>query len=204
MSSLQSRIRKKIRSQRRALTVQQQHSASLQIAKQLERHPIFLTSRRIAFFWPNDGEIDLTRALINALARHKHCYLPVLYRGGENRLLFGRFKVGSSFKLNRFGIPEPDVARDGWLFAQQLDLILTPLVAFDGQGNRIGMGGGFYDRSLRHLNLPVVWRRPYLLGVAHEFQHLDAIGRNSWDIPLRGVVTDQQAYYFDSSVCKAN
>ncbi len=155
-----------------------------------------MTSRRIAFFWPNDGEIDLTRALVKSLANHKQCYLPVLYRGGENRLLFGRFKVGATLRLNRFGIPEPNLARDGWLFARQLDLILTPLVAFDDQGNRIGMGGGFYDRSLCQLNLPGIWQRPYVLGVAHEFQHLEHIGRNAWDVPLRGAVTDQRIYQF--------
>lgn len=197
MSSLQSSIRRKIRAHRRALTGKQRQAASHQIAEQLQRHPIFLTSRRIAFFWPNDGEIDLRRALIKALARHKRCYLPVLYRGGENRLLFGRFNAASILKLNRFGIPEPDLARDGWLFARQLDLILMPLVAFDDRGNRIGMGGGFYDSSLRHLNLPIIWRRPYLLGVAYEFQHMETIGRNNWDVPLRGAVTDQRIYHFD-------
>lgn len=183
---------------RRSLTRQQQQIASQRIAEQLQRHPVYLTSRRIAFFWPNDGEIDLTRALIRALAKHKHCYLPVLYSGGENRLLFGKFRVGATLKLNRFGIPEPNLARDGWLFARQLDLVLTPLVAFDDQGNRIGMGGGFYDRSLHQLNLPGIWRRPYVLGVAHEFQHLEHIGRNDWDVPLHGVVTDQRIYQFES------
>ncbi len=197
MSSYQSRIRREIRLHRRSLTRQQQHLASQRIAEQLQKHPVYLTSRRIAFFWPNDGEIDLTRALINSLANHKHCYLPVLYRGGENRLLFGRFRVGATLRLNRFGIPEPNLARDGWLFARQLDLVLTPLVAFDDQGNRIGMGGGFYDRSLHQLNLPGIWQRPYVLGVAHEFQHLEHIGRNAWDVPLHGVVTDQRIYHFE-------
>ena len=197
MSSLRSSIRKNIRSQRRSLTKQQQHYASLRIAEQLQKHPIFLTSRRIAFFWPNDGEIDLTVALSNALDSQKSCYLPVLYRGGENRLLFARYTRNSVMRRNKFGIPEPDLARDGWVFAQQLDLVLTPLVAFDDQGNRIGMGGGFYDRTLRHLNLPNSMQRPFVLGVAHEFQHLDSVGRNAWDIPLKGAVTDERIYQFD-------
>ena len=198
MFSDQSSIRRKIRIHRRSLTRRQQQLASQRIAEQLQRHPKYLTSRRIAFFWPNDGEIDLTRALIKSLAKNKLCYLPVLYKGGENRLLFGKFRVGANFQLNRFGIPEPNLARDGWLFARQLDLVLTPLVAFDDRGNRIGMGGGFYDRSLRQLKLPGIWRRPYVLGVAHEFQHLEHIGRNAWDVPLRGAVTDQRIYHFDS------
>ncbi len=98
--------------------------------------------------------------------------------------------------MNRFGIPEPDIVRNGWVFASELDLVLAPLVAFDDEGNRIGMGGGFYDSSLNHLRLRRNWQRPYVVGVAHELQHLRSIGRNAWDVPLRGAITDKQVYQF--------
>ena len=198
MSSFQSTLRKDLRTLRRSLTIQQQANAAGQIASQLERHLLFQTSRSIAFYWPNDGEIDLTRALISALKRSKKCYLPILYRGGENRLLFGRITSDSKMKRNRFGIPEPSVGHRDLVFSNQLDLVLAPLVAFDDHGNRIGMGGGFYDRSLGQLQLDCDWQRPYVLGVAHEFQHVESIGRNAWDIPLRGAVTDQRIYHFQS------
>ena len=187
-----------MRAVRRALTPGQQRIAAQELLKQILKHPLYLNSRRIAFYLPNDGEIDPTPSLTDALVRGKSCYLPVLYRGGENRLLFGRTFATDQMKPNRFGIPEPDIAKYGWVFANQLDLILAPLVAFDDQGNRIGMGGGFYDSSLRQLRHDRNWQRPYVLGLAHEFQHVDSIGRNDWDVPLRGAITDKQVYHFNT------
>ena len=183
---------------RRALTSAQQRNAAHGLLNQVLKHPLYQRSRRIAFYLPNDGEIDPTLALRKALDRNKECYLPVLYRGGENRLLFGRTLTLTNMKLNRFGIPEPNIAKYGWVFSNELDLILAPLVAFADDGNRIGMGGGFYDRSQKHLRLNRNWQRPYVLGLAHEFQHVESIGRNAWDIPLRGAITDQQIYKFEN------
>lgn len=112
-------------------------------------------------------------------------------------MLFGRVTETTSYKLNKYGIPEPDIAREGWLFSHQLDLVLAPLVAFDSQGNRIGMGGGYYDRSLKQLTLRTLWNRPKVLGIAHQFQQVDSIDRNFWDVPLQGVITDQQIFNFN-------
>ncbi len=185
-----------MRAARRALTSAQQQAAAHGLLAQALKHRLYLASRRIAFYLPNDGEIDPTPVLQDALKRGKSCYLPVLYRGGENRLLFGRTHSLDGLSPNRFGIPEPDIARYGWAFANQLDLILAPLVAFDASGNRIGMGGGFYDSSLKHLRHNHHWQRPYVIGLAHEFQNVLSIGRNAWDIPLQGAITDKQIYHF--------
>ena len=197
MSTSQANIRKDVRAKRRSLSPRDQINAANRLAELLTRHTLFLSSRKIAFYWPNDGEIDPTPALLTALSKGKSCYLPVLYRGGENRLIFGKTFPDSSFSLNKFGIPEPDIATNGWAFSIELDLILAPLVAFDTNGNRIGMGGGFYDRSLKQLLRNRNWYRPHILGLAHEFQHVDSIGTNAWDIPLRGAVTDKQIFNFE-------
>ncbi len=194
----QSDIRKRTRAARRALNPKQQREAARCLAATLSRHPLFLKSRRIAFYWPNDGEIDPTDALGAALGAGKTCCLPVLYRGGSNRLLFGRVHARTRLMPNRFGIPEPDIAMEGWLHAQALDLMLAPLVAFDACGNRIGMGGGFYDNSLKHLRRATSWTRPQILGLAHEIQRVEHIERNAWDIPLHGAVTDRRIYNFTS------
>ena len=187
-----------MRAARRTLTSTQQRNAARGLLNQVLKHPLYQRSRRIAFYLPNDGEIDPTLALQKALDRNKECYLPVLYLGGENRLLFGRTLTLTNMHLNRFGIPEPNIAKYGWVFSNELDLILAPLVAFDDEGNRIGMGGGFYDNSLKHLRLNRNWQRPYVLGLAHEFQHVESIGRNAWDVPLRGAITDQKIYKFEN------
>ncbi len=197
MPTIQSTIRRQVRRDRRTLSSSEQKKASKNLMQNLVKHPLFLSSCRIAFYLTNDGEIDPLPALKYALVRHKECYVPVLYRGGENRLLFGRVTESTRFKPNKFGIPEPDIAREGWVLSSQLDLVLAPLVAFDDQGNRIGMGGGFYDRSLKQLTMKQLWKRPCVLGIAHQFQQVKSIGRNIWDVPVRGVVTDQRTLNFD-------
>ncbi len=113
-------------------------------------------------------------------------------------MLFGRINANSQFIVNKFGIPEPDIRTEGWVYSHNLDLVLTPLVAFDDNGNRIGMGGGFYDTTLAHLRVHSNWQRPYVIGLAHELQRFDSIGRNAWDIPLKAAITDQNIYHFDT------
>ena len=196
-SVAQSDVRKQSRVARRALSREQQREAAINLARTLAGHTLYLKSSRIAFYLPHDGEIDPTAVMISALSVGKACYLPVLYRGGENRLLFGRVKPSSRFTPNRFGIPEPDIAEYGWAYAQHLDLILAPLVAFDDQGNRIGMGGGYYDNSLKYLKRTRHWKKPRILGLAHECQRVASINRNAWDVPLHGAVTDRRIYNFN-------
>lgn len=75
-----------------------------------------------------------------------------------------------------------------------LDLILMPLVAFDIQGNRLGMGGGYYDRTLEFLKIRRVWNKPFVTGIAYEFQKIDAIAFSSWDIPMNCIITDNNIY----------
>jgi 5-formyltetrahydrofolate cyclo-ligase len=77
-----------------------------------------------------------------------------------------------------------------------LDLILTPLVAFDDQGNRLGMGGGFYDRTLAYLGRRKHWKKPRLIGTAHAFQQVARLPHESWDVPLHGVVTEKALLSF--------
>ena len=189
-------LRKELRQQRRALTVQQQQAAATALDRVLGRQPLFLRSQHIAIYLPNDGEMDLTPLLQRALAMGKKCYLPVLSPLYHNRLRFAPYHSDSRLSLNRFGIPEPDCNHRQMRPVWALDLILTPLVAFDTEGNRLGMGGGFYDRTLAYLNRRQHWRKPRLLGTAHAFQQVAQLPCESWDIPLQGVVTEKELLSF--------
>lgn len=82
------------------------------------------------------------------------------------------------------------------IFARQLDLILLPLVGFDGNGNRLGMGGGFYDRTLGYQHRHQKWLRPRLVGLAHACQHIDHLEAHARDVPLAAVATDKQLFLF--------
>jgi len=97
-------------------------------------------------------------------------------------------------QINQFGIAEPMVSPRYYLRADALDLLLVPLVAFDVNGNRLGMGGGFYDRTLAYLKRRQHWCRPYLLGIAHDFQRVESLKRADWDIPLQAILTNKSFY----------
>lgn len=190
-------IRREIRRRRRALSPRQQHHAALAVKRQLIRLSVFRNARKIGCYLANDGELDLRAVIARIQAMNKQCYLPVLDPLGSNRLWFAPMSAGMPLRLNRFGIPEPHVAARHFVSAQHLDLLLLPLVAFDPQGNRLGMGGGFYDRSLAYLKHRQLWRKPHLYGVAHHFQCVSTLEQASWDIPLHGIVTDRRVYRVD-------
>ena len=190
MKQHRNELRRSLRQQRRALTPHQRREASAALDRRLGPHPLFLRSRHIAFYLPNDGEMDLSPLLHRALAMGKKCYLPVLSPLYHNRLWFAPYHDESELALNRFGIPEPIVNWAGMRPAWTLDLVLTPLVAFDAAGNRLGMGGGYYDRTLAYLTRRRHWHKPHLLGTAYAFQQVESLPHEPWDVPLHGVVTE--------------
>ena len=90
--------------------------------------------------------------------------------------------------VNQFGIAEPKLDCSKVCPVQSLDIIFTPLVAFDSSGNRLGMGGGFYDRTLAACKA----RGPALVGLAHQCQQSDALPHAPWDVPLHAIATPQK------------
>jgi 5-formyltetrahydrofolate cyclo-ligase len=188
-----AQLRRQKREQRRKLTIAEQTQHANQLADQVIQHPRFLSCQRIACYLSNDGEIDPIYIIEQAWNLGKKVYLPVL-SPLKNSLLFAPFEPESMMRINKFGILEPACKPKHWLKAQQLDLVLLPLVAFDEAGNRLGMGGGFYDRSLAHLRHRQHSRKPHLIGLAHESQKTDQLSAQSWDIPLDAIATEKQIY----------
>ena len=187
-------LRRLLRQARRALTPAQQRQAARGLYKQLAQHPLFRRAKHIALYLPNDGEIDPRLLLREAQRRGKATYLPVLSPWPQTKMAFQRIHPGEKMQPNRFRIPEPrkNVARQRK--AWTLDLVLLPLVGFDDAGGRLGMGGGFYDRSLAYLARRKQWRKPTLLGLAHECQKVERLAQASWDVPLQGTVSDRRWY----------
>lgn len=187
-------LRRKLRHARRQLTPAQQRLAAHRLYRQLAQHPRFRRARHIALYLPNDGEIDPRLLLQAAQRRGKATYLPVLNPWPRTRMVFQRIEPGEQQRRNRFGILEPVIrtARQRRVWA--LDLLLMPLVGFDGKGGRLGMGGGFYDRSLAYRAMRKKSHKPTLLGLAHECQRVDRLPLESWDVALQATVTDQGWY----------
>lgn len=190
-------LRRMLRKARRALTSSQQRQASRGLYRQLAQQPLFRRAKHISLYLPTDGEIDPRVLLRAAQRRGKATYLPVLSAWPRTKMVFQRIRPGEKLQPNRFRILEPraNLARQRKVWT--LDLVLLPLVGFDDVGGRLGMGGGFYDRSLAYLARRKTWRKPTLLGLAHECQKVERLAQASWDVPLQGTVTDKAWYFAD-------
>lgn len=180
-------LRLEARKRRRNLTPIDQYKAAQALVAQLRRLPVYRCATHIAFYIANDGELNPAMALQHALMRKKNCYLPCLT--GRNTMIFRRYTRTTKMVLNHYNIPEPQ-PRAVSIPANKLEIVLMPLVAFDRKGNRLGMGGGFYDRTFafkKHSHLP----KPVLIGLAHSVQEMDSLSINSWDVPMDFVVTEK-------------
>ncbi len=189
-----ARLRSQIRARRCALSRREQRIHSTALTKQLCRSGFFRNSTRIALYLPADGEIDTALVLTQIRRRHKLCYLPVLRPRPQRALWFAEYRRDDRLDTNRYNIPEPRIRQRPPVPPWGLDLILLPLVAFDRHGNRLGMGGGYYDRTLAYLKIRRNWRRPKLIGLAHELQRVERLIPEPWDIPLDGVITEKSFY----------
>ena len=193
-TSLRRQLRSDLRNRRSQLSDAQQQSAARHVYRLLIHHPVFLRARHIAFYFASDGELDPLPLMLASLEMGKDCYLPVLSRHRPNQVSFAPFTDEVSLQANRWGIPEPVAPITRLVSPRAIDLVLVPLVGFDDQGGRLGMGKGFYDRTFC-FRIRSGLRRPRLLGLAHECQRVDRIPMAPWDVRLDAVASDRQIYW---------
>jgi len=188
-------IRKIIRDRRKELTSSFQESAALALLSTLKNSVFVKESQHIALYLANDGELDLQPFIHWCWQKKKHIYLPVLHPFCSGHLLFLLYEENSTMIQNSYGILEPKLAVDKICPLAQLDLLFTPLVAFDNKGARLGMGGGFYDRTLAN------WQQRQFspIGLAHDCQQVDTIPVEAWDIPLPKIITPTRAFNFTTA-----
>jgi 5-formyltetrahydrofolate cyclo-ligase len=184
-------IRKQLRSQRRSLSAEQQFLLSEKITSILTTQPFFLRAKRVGIYLANDGEIDPSAIVDICHKSKKQCFLPVIHPLKINRLHFAHFKQNTQLANNRFGILEPSITSSRLAMPWSLDLLLMPLVGFDRQGNRLGMGAGFYDRTLA-FKARGQYPAPRLVGLAHSFQEIKDISPEPWDIPVDHIITEKE------------
>lgn len=143
-----SEIRAKIRKRRNALSACQQQVFAHKLCEQLKYHTNVISAKKVGLYLANDGELDPMPFIEWCWQQNKEVYLPVLHPFCPGYLVFLRYCKSTKMTLNQFNIPEPKLAVTQLCPINQLDLLFTPLVAFNKQGDRMGMGGGFYDRTL--------------------------------------------------------
>lgn len=182
-------LRKTLRTARANLSAEQQTQASQSLLQNFLDFG-FSRLKRVALYLAADGEIDPTPICNHLWKQGSEVFLPRLV---DKKMGFSPYRPDSHLRPNKYGIPEPE----GQLSfgPNVLDLVLMPLVGFDHQGNRLGMGGGFYDRTFATKS-GLAKRRPMLVGLAHECQRMEHIDAEEWDIPLDAAITDLNVYRF--------
>ena len=213
-------LRRQIRLARQQLSDNEQQQAATQLVQQAQNLPELQHAKHIAIYLSNDAELN-TMPLIKALWQQgKQLYLPVLHLFCPGYLLFQQYNATTPMRPNRFGIaePVPDVSQLRLL--NELDVVLLPLVAFDAQGHRLGMGGGFYDRTLASLQHKAAHTHsakalsakaqpahakptdcqakatPTLIGLAHNCQQVAAVPTQAWDVPLTLLISPATIWRF--------
>ena len=189
-------LRQSMRRTRQALNASQQQEASMALTHVLADFSLFKNSQHIAFYLANGGEINPHPLVEAAWRMGISCYLPVLAHNGDNQLIFARYTQQSILENNRYGIPEPKHTSDTIYPAQALDLVFVPLVAVDTEGNRLGMGRGYYDRAFAFLKRQPRPQKPTLIGLAHSFQIINEIKPSEWDVPLQGTASEHELTLF--------
>lgn len=172
-------LRTALRQRRRALAEGEQQSAAEAVAAHVAQLPGWHSARKVALYMAADGELDPTPIAARARREEKTVFLPVIT--ADRRLQFHPWQEGAPLTTNHYGIPEPTGTDP--VAIQTLDYIFLPLVGWDERGGRLGMGGGFYDRSLAGVEGVA------FVGLAHECQRVPAIPVERWDVRLHFVAT---------------
>jgi 5-formyltetrahydrofolate cyclo-ligase len=187
--------RRRLRALRLSLPRADRLAAERAIVATLRRLHVFRRGRRVAVYLAMPGEASLAGALATALPSGAEIFVPRVTSRRLGRMRFVRLRHDCALRPNAsaFGIMEPVRDTGEWLPPQRLDVILVPVVGFDRDGNRLGMGAGYYDRALRRRRERTrTWRRPRLIGIAFACQEIARIEPSPWDVALDCVVTERE------------
>ena len=186
-------LRKQLRHQRRAVSSFQQKQAQQKVLQQLIRLKHFQHAKKIGVYLQAFGEIHTKQIIEYCFKKHKQVYLPMIC--SMNQQLHWVKITQQQYRNNQFsyhplGMKEPMAGRGAHV--STLDFLIMPLLACDLYGTRIGMGGGFYDKTLA--SAP---HKPYRLGLAHDFQLIQfRLHRETWDQPLDALLTPAKYLHF--------
>lgn len=187
-SFTRTELRETIRRRRRGLLPTTRAHAAQRVLGQLKSHPSFTQAKTIALYLAQQGELDPAPIARLAQQLDKQVLLPVLRPA--QRLGFMPYQANlTRLSENQYGIAEPVWRAARAVPPGAIDLVLMPLVAWDNKGNRLGMGGGYYDRTFSSQRNKPRLQQPVLLGLAYDFQRVSALQAEKWDVPMAGVVT---------------
>lgn len=176
----QKRLRKQLRKQRLAFTKHERNYHALQAYRQLSKLKKYKQGTKVGLFLDAFGEMP-TQPIANwAKKRGFELYLPVVTHADKvlKFIKISQFTLKNNHLItHKLGMQQP--AYGNMITAKQLDLLFMPLVALDKKGNRMGMGGGFYDKTLAKCK-----NKPVKIGWTYDFQLVERLDVNTWDIGL--------------------
>ena len=187
-------LRSQLKAQRNTISAKNIEIASTKATTLLTEMPLYQQANSIAVYLAFGGEINTNGLINSALLNSKNIYLPVI--GDKQSLYFAPYTKQCTLKLNQFGINEPICSANEYRPISAFEIVLMPLLGFDKQGNRIGMGAGYYDRALAD----TTFGKPVKIGFAYDWQCIDSLEPRPWDIPMDYIVTDQ-AIYSTTATC---
>ena len=176
---LKSELRKKILKVRKKFNTKNIQLNFNQIIKIIKKEKI--TKKIIGGYYPINFEVD-DLELLKKLEKNKFdISLPVVNKNFQ--MDFYKWSFSDLLKINKFGIPEPETQNKVYP-----DILLVPLVAFDNNLNRLGYGGGYYDRLIAKLSQK---KRCLKIGLALSIQKIDKVPINIYDQKLDYIVTNK-------------
>ncbi|KTF15709.1 5-formyltetrahydrofolate cyclo-ligase [Pseudoalteromonas sp. H105] len=198
MNINRANLRQEVRKRRQKLSKIEQKNAAEHLKVNFIQHlKRYKTTKNlhIGIYLSNDSELDTSLLIKELWSINHHLHLPVIHPFNGTTLYFQRYEENSPMTPNRYGILEPKLNCSQICPLQDLDYLLMPLVAFDNHGNRLGMGGGFYDKTLARYHREN-WQTPQLIGLAHQCQHVESLPVEPWDVPLNFIITPQKIYHW--------
>lgn len=187
MTPTRIELRRQLRERRAALNPGERLAAADAVARHLADHPALREPGYVGGYWAVNGELPLHAVQLRLAPGQVWC-LPIVQPDGGLR--FAPWRAGDPTAANRYGIPEPVCAPGSTLAAEDLSLVLVPLLGFDRRGGRLGMGGGYYDRAF-------AFRRgrpapPVLVGIGYACQELPELATEAWDVALDGIASERE------------
>ena len=186
MTAQRDALRRDLRARRKAIPAAERIAGADALATRLLALPFAPERGYVGGYWAMDGEIGLHSWQLRLPKSLVYC-LPVL--ADDETLRFAPWRPGDELVTNRYGIPEPDIDPRSGLRASEMALIAVPLVGFDDDAHRLGMGGGWYDRTLAARLQQTA--PPWLVGVGFEAQRVASVGAQTWDVPLDAICTER-------------
>ena len=181
-----SPIRRKALAARRQMRREDRARSSSIICRRILHSREFFASKVIACYLPMVDEVDTLQIIERGWRANKRIFVPVLH--GREKMFFREIRPETTLRRNSYGLWEPQSGDE--ISPRNLDVVITPTVAYDENNNRVGMGGGYFDRCFSFLRNRRHWLRPKLIGVAFACQKVEKISPNVWDIRLYKVFSD--------------